>query len=178
MRFAALLLIVACSDPEPTGPSITSRVEYKDIPLFIQPAIDVLVVVDNSPQAAPHRATFQEAARQLGSALETLPIIHTPDLHLGIVTTDLGSRGADDTTATAHGDCSPNGDGGVMFTAASTTSLNYLIDARRGDGVRELNYAGSLGDALASTVEALPTGCSFPRPLEAIRRSLHNPSNP
>jgi len=178
MRLVVLVVLtLGCtSDPQPaTGPVTTSHVVRREIPLGIQHQLDLLFVVDNSPQMAAHRATLIANARNFIDVLDREPL-GFPDLHLAVITTDVGSRGAGDNTASVHGDCSENGDAGVM-KAAGAIGHNYFTDQRRGDGIRELDYDGSLDDALAATFEALPTGCSFPRPLEAVRRAVANPAN-
>jgi hypothetical protein len=177
MRFVVpLIAVVACVEQPsgPAGPSVSSHTAKRQFGLPMQFPVDVLFVVENSPQMAAHRATLVANAQNFVAALDLFPF-GRPDLHLGVITSDVGSRGGLDNTATAHGDCSENGDAGIMKSTA--TGGNFWIDTRAADGNAITNYTGSLADQLAATIEALPTGCSFPRPLEAVRRAVANPSN-
>ncbi len=95
---------VACAEPAaPQGPFITSRVVRKEALLPRRAALDVLFVVDSSPAMAAHRQTLVANATRFIDMLETNGG-GLPDLHLGVVTTDVGTRGALDASSTAHGD--------------------------------------------------------------------------
>jgi hypothetical protein len=171
----ALALMSCSEDPPPNDPQVTSFVSRKDIPMSINRQIDVLFVVDNSPAMAPHREAVLAASRDIVATLAGLQG-GLPDIHLGFVTTDVGSRGAEDSTATTHGDCSPNGDAGEL--RAPTGVELFLEDILQRDGTRLRNYDGELADVVEAAIDQLGTsGCSFPRPLEAVRRSLRNPVN-
>ena len=169
--------MVSCVDPmEASGPQVTSRVVRRELPLATQPTLDLLFVVDSSPAMAPHRVALLDNAARFIADLETSPG-GLPDLHIGVATTDVGTRGADDLDSQARGDCSADGDAGVML-AARTVAGNVLTDARLADGTRQRNYAGTLAEAFTASVAlAGTTGCSFPRPLEAMRRALESPVN-
>jgi hypothetical protein len=93
---------------------------------------------------------------------------------MGIITADVGTRGALDTRSDPEGDCTEDGDGGVMIAARGVTG-NYLIH-----GADQQNFSGTLADAFAASMaDAITTnGCSFSRPFEALRRALVSPFNP
>ncbi len=174
-RWFALCVVMACSEPvAPSGPVTTSYVVQRQIPLLGQPELDLLFVVDNSPAMAAHRANLSANAHALVAAIEGLQF-GMPDLHLGVITTDVGTRGAEDNSASPIAGCTVNGDAGIA--RAEGAIGNFFTDRRLPSGNRELNYEGSLDDALAATFDALPTGCAFPRPLEAVRRAIANPAN-
>ena len=90
-----------------------------------------------------------------------------PDIHLGVVTSDLGSSGADGMTApsiggTAQGGCSGQGKAGALkpYGTALVTG-KYISDAppAAAGGMRMTNYTGSLADAftaIASAVQPMP----------------------
>jgi hypothetical protein len=170
--------ITSCAEPaEPTEPTVTSHVVRREIPLQRHVQLDLLFVIDSSPAIATHRPTLVANARTLVDVLGTIPG-GPPDLHLGIVTTDVGTRGAGDSTSTAHGDCSPDGDAGAPLIEGSVTG-RFLSDAPQLDGSRVTNYTGELGQIVQASFDriAAGTGCSFVRPLEAMRRALANPEN-
>src|SRR3990167_5832601 len=72
------------------GPRIVTVVELPAPPLV---AVDVLLVVDDSPSMAPKQAKFADALPALVERLAARPG-GLPDLHLGVVTTDLGTSGS------------------------------------------------------------------------------------
>lgn len=178
LRYAVpLVAVVACFDePRDPGLEVTSHVARKEIPLSPQGQLDLLFVVDTSPSMAPHREAMLANAGELVAVLNSLDG-GVPDLHVGFVSADLGSRGSDDEAATTHGDCSADGGAGVL-RAAHTVAGPFITDVRREDGIRELNYDGDLGAAVAASFDHLgTTACPFPRPLEAAVRAIENPAN-
>ncbi len=77
---------------------------------------------------------------------------------------------------TAHGDCSADGDaGGPLFQGPVTG--RFLTDRPQRDGSRVRNYTGDLGALLLANLDTGSSGCSFVRPLEAMRRALVDPAN-
>lgn len=177
MRHPWLLALAFAScfeEAPPAGPTTTSFVVRREIPLLSQQQIDLVFVVDNSPAMASHRANLSTNARRFVDALGDLQF-GMPDVHIGVITTDVGARGSEDTTATPVGDCTANGDAGVSRAVGAIG--NFFTDRRLSDGTRQINYDGNLDDNLAATFDALPTGCSFARPLEAIRHAIDNPAN-
>jgi hypothetical protein len=171
------LLATACTDsPDPpSGPEVTSVSQLIAVPLQRRFAVDVLFVVDTSPGFAPHREALLANSRtfmtKLGAFFGGLP-----DLHIGVVSADVGTRGPGGGPAPTIGDCAGDGDAGVMHAPANVTG-NVIEDRRTFDGARDRNYTGTLADTFADAVAALPTGCSFPRPLEAMRRALQHRGN-
>lgn len=145
-----------------------------------EPALDILVVMDNSFGMEPKQATFLSAFAELITVLLDPPVnpetgvkIREPlkDLHLGVVSTDLGV-GMEVPTCEV-----PLGDDGI------------LQNAPRGDGCESsypmfLSYAFPEGsDPDRAAVEKLAndftciaalggTGCGFEQPLEAARKAL------
>jgi hypothetical protein len=143
--------------------------------------LDVLFVIDNSPAIAPLRGRLLESYRRFMGVLETFSG-GLPDLHIGVVTTDVGTRGAYDTApgpsiGTGDGSCTSDGDRGELRRVPAIAG-NFLSDIGRADGSRERNYTGSLADAFAQLADVGAAGCTYVRPLEAARRALGgNPAN-
>jgi hypothetical protein len=131
--------------------------------------LDLLFVVDDA-NAAAEQAKLVTQAAALVQVLESLPD-GLPDLHLGIVTTDLGTAGH----ATAG--CSAAGDAGAFragpgpgATCAQTplqSGATYL--AQNGDS---RNFTGQLEAALSCLLPVGTTGCGFIQPLAAAARAL------
>src|SRR5206468_9681439 len=97
-----------------------------------------------------------------------------PNLHLGVVSTDLGtgvfsgSEGCTDhdgaLQATARGACAP-------------PSGNFISDVSDVNGGRLVNYSGTLDDTFACIAPLGTNGCGFPQPMAAVTRALANPAN-
>jgi hypothetical protein len=142
--------------------------------------VDLLFVIDSSPGAAPHRARLLEGYRRF---IEVLEGFHggAPDLHLGVVTADVGTRGAYEpgpgpSIGAGPGACSSEGDRGELRRIAPAGGT-FLVDVARPDGARARNYEGSLADAFSRLADVGAAGCAYARPLEAMRRALENPAN-
>jgi hypothetical protein len=176
----ALLAAAGCTDPAPPdGPAIIGGVARIELPLFTTRNVDLLFVIDNSPVIAPQRAKLLDNYRRFIDVLETFPG-GLYDLHIGVVTADVGTRGAFDSSGpsigTGPGSCTSEGDRGELRRAPSIDG-NFLFDIARPDGTRERNYTGSLADAFVQLADVGAAGCIYPRPLEAMQRALGNPAN-
>jgi hypothetical protein len=150
----------------------------------VQPArdLDLLYVLDNSAA----RGNYDAMASQLGELATQLANVdgQLPSLHVGVVTTDLGTRGRlDADPAPAVGRCAGDGDGGALVVLdGGLASGSFLEDLRGAGATRIRNFDGPLGDALARLTDPAPgtanTGCDFPQALEAMRRALDPATNP
>jgi hypothetical protein len=173
----------ACADePDgPSGPAVTSSVTRLELPVTRNRELDLLFVIDNSPGMDSQRAKMLANYRRFMEALETYAL-GLPDLHIGVVTTDLGTRapgeiGPGVSIGTGPGSCSADGDRGELRRAAAVGG-NFISDILQFDGTRGRNYTGSLADAFAQLADVGSTGCTYARPLEAARRALtDNPAN-
>jgi hypothetical protein len=152
-----------------------------EIPVLTAHDLDLLFVIDNSPAMAPQRAKLLESYRRFIQVLEAARG-GLPNVHIGVVTTDVGTRGAYDpgpgpSIGTGDGSCTADGDRGALRRAPSVDG-NFLSDIVRPDGTRERNYTGSLADAFVQLADVGAAGCTYARPLEAMRRALvGNPAN-
>ncbi len=173
----------ACTDPAPVEEPVTiSAVVRHELPFAgAHRNIDLLFVIDSSPAMAPHRARLLENYRRYVEILEAQPG-GLPDLHIGVVTADVGTRGPNDvgpgpTIGTGAGACTSEGDRGELRRATAEGGT-FLSDVVRPDGSRARNYAGSLADAVLGLADVGAAGCTYARPLEAMRRALAgNPAN-
>lgn len=150
----------------------------------VQPArdLDMLYVLDNSAA----RGNYDAMASQLGELATQLANVdgQLPSLHVGVVTTDLGSRGRlDARPAPAVGRCDGDGDGGTLVALDGGLAFGSFLEDLRGPGdARIRNFDGALGDALGRLTNPPPgtanTGCDFPQAMEAMRRALDPATNP
>lgn len=153
----------------------TSKVARVVLPLPRPMRVDLLFVVDNSPAMQPHRETLLANSRNFINTLNTIQG-GLPDVHIAVTTTDVGTRGANETSSVPRGDCSTEGDAGG-FQVSSSVFGSFIVDRVLADGTRGGNYLGDLDDAFAAMFDVGSSGCSVPRPLEAMRRALSNPAN-
>ncbi len=146
-----------------------------EIPIGGTNQIDVLFVIDNSPamagkteRVAAHVTAFADIMATLAGGV--------PDLHVGVITTDLGTAGSDGTAGAAigtpgQGGCAGNGDRGALHRGTAQILGNYLSDIPVETG-RDKNYVGELGPALVAMADVGTGGCAYARPLEATTRAL------
>ena len=171
MRAMFCLLLAACT------PAIDP---YK--PLDVQPArdLDILFVLDD----AADRGTYDQMASQLDVLQTRLAGVdgQLPSLHVGAVTTDLGTSGTRDEIPVATvGDCVGHGKAGQLQTFAGGPSGWFLEDLRGADGTRTRNYdSGDLTLELGKLTNpaSLADGCEYEQPLEAMRQALDPATNP
>jgi hypothetical protein len=147
--------------------------------------LDILFVLDDSGD----RGVYDRMASQLDVLESRLREVdgQLPSLHVGVVTTDLGTRGARDSIAGPRvGSCAGDGDAGRLVTfqgGRPVPSGAYLEDLRGSDGTRIRNFdSDDLVTELARLTAPAPgtanAGCEFEQPLEAMRRALDPLTNP
>jgi hypothetical protein len=144
--------------------------------------LDILYVLDNSPA----RGTYDQMASQLGVLQARLagPDGQLPSLHVGLVTTDLGTRARlDPQPGPPIGHCAGDGDAGKLVALDGGLSFGGFLEDLRGPGdTRIRNFDQALIPALARLTNPAPAtanpGCEFPQPLEAMRRALDAATNP
>jgi hypothetical protein len=175
----ACLVAAACTDESvpPTGDPSVSRVETRDIPMYRFREIDLLFVIDNSPAMAAHADHLRESYGRFMAALES-QYGGLADVHIGVVTGDLGARGADGLVHAPLGACHFDGDGGRLLRDVAPISGPFLSNVLKWFDTRETNYTGSLEEVFTALADVGASGCPFSQPLEAMRLALdHNPAN-
>ncbi len=132
--------------------------------------VDVLFVIDNGASSTEWQ---QKLALQLPNFVNVLKGTPTPlDLHLAIVTTDLGVPS--DSTSSIM--CATPGDGGAFqskpqgtcTTSPLASGATFFAD----DGQGTTNFTGSLGTDLQCLVPLGGKGCGFEQPLAAAAHAL------
>jgi hypothetical protein len=159
------------------------RVEYKDIPVTVNRNIDILFVIDDSPSMLDKQTNLKANFPTFINVLNTIEG-GLPDVHIGVVSSDLGTKGADDATAgpgigSGPGSCSGTGKGGNLQTNGTTLVTGaFISDTLNSTGTRTTNYTGSLENAFSAIASLGASGCGFEQHLEAAKRALNNnPAN-
>jgi hypothetical protein len=176
-------LLAGC--PDRTISEVTpeqGRVEYKDIPVTVNRDIDILFVIDDSPSMLDKQTNLKANFPQFIDVLNGIEG-GLPNVHIGVINSDLGTKGADGMTAagigSGPGSCSQGGDNGNLQTNGTTLVMGtFISDTKNTDGTRNKNYTGLLKDAFAALASVGAGGCGFEQHIEAAKRALsNNPSN-
>ena len=182
----SLLVAVLAGCPDRTTSEVNpqqGRVEVKDIPVNANRNVDILFVIDDSPSMLDKQSNLKRNFPELIRVLETIPG-GLPDVHIGVVTSDVGTKGTQDASPGAaigqlgNGGCAGTGQGGNLQTFGAPITGTFISDIRQPDGTRTRNYTGNLSDVFATMASAGVGGCGFEQHLEAMRRALdNNPAN-
>ena len=159
------------------------RVETKDIPVTVNRDIDILFLVDDSPSMADKQANLAANFPNFINVLTTIPG-GLPNVHIGVATSDLGSKAADGTNAGAIGSgigsCGAGGGKNGNLQLGMATSMvtgTFLSDVQSG-ATRQQNYTGTLASVFGAMATVGASGCGFEQHLEAAKRALNNnPAN-
>ncbi len=156
------------------------RVEYKDIPVTVNRNVDLLFVIDDSPSMADKQENLGTNFPNFINVLNTIQG-GLPDVHIGIVTSDMGTKGTQDAAPGAPigqigmGGCSGTGDGGNLQTFGAAVTGTYLSDIKQTNGTRTRNYTGDLSAVFSQMAKGAGAGgCGFEMHLEAMKRALNN----
>jgi hypothetical protein len=178
-RLACVCALAACS----TGDVVVigDLQEVATLKAIPNRDLDVLFVVDNSPSMTEKQASLAASFPRMLDPLATLDS-GVPNLHIGVVTSDMGTTGSADPSHPAPsismgpGACAGFGDDGALHTAAAVTG-SFIVDVAQPDGSRMVNYTGTLGDAFAQLASVGDVGCGFEQHLRSMQRGLTNPAN-
>ena len=132
--------------------------------------VDILFVIDSSPAMQP----FQEIVHTNIADVATLSMQRLGgDVHVGVITADLGDGTADELTA-LPGSCHGLGDAGALRRSVLVDGA-FMTDRRTQDGDL-VNFRGDFASALENLTDVGASGCAHTQPLEAIRIALdHDP---
>ena len=158
-------------------------------PVMVLPAIpnrdlDLLFVIDNSPSMADKQASLVASFPLMMDTLSTLQG-GLPNLHIGVVTSDMGTLGSADNGVPGPtigggfpGGCVGVGDDGeLQHEAPGVLTGSYIVDIGNTDGTRTQNYTGELRDVFGQIATVGEDGCGFEQHLAAMRRAIENPAN-
>ncbi|MGE3460011.1 MAG: hypothetical protein AB7O24_33180, partial [Kofleriaceae bacterium] len=145
--------------------------------------LDLLFVIDDSPSMLDKQEALAAAFPQMMDVLSQLDG-GLPNLHIGVVTSDMGTSASESPPgptvgSVGQGGCAGNGLGGALRIAEGSTldSLPFLVDVERPDGGRERNYTGALRDAFTANARVGASGCGFEQHLSAMSHAFTNPAN-
>jgi hypothetical protein len=184
MRTAIVLALLAACDPDPLcetrcEPPDIERETVLEIKAIQNPDLDLLFVIDDSPSMLDKQNAFARAFPALVARLATIEG-GTPNLQLGVISPDMGTKGAavvepgPQIGQPGAGGCAGSGKAGTLQTGrAMLAETSFLRSAR--DGSR--NFAGTIEDAFTQMTALGAGGCGFEQPLHALRASFENESN-
>jgi hypothetical protein len=149
------------------GATAISR-EYS-VSLINQRKVDFLFLIDDSSSMAAAQATLRQSFGRFVAALRAAPG-GLPDLHIAVVSSDMGAGDASISTCDSTG-----GKQGIFqYTARGTctstglqSGATFISDA---GGVK--NYTGNLEDVLGCIAPLGEAGCGFEHQFAAIIRAL------
>lgn len=184
LGITAVGLLAGCPDRSISKPDVSQgRVEYKDIPVTVNRDIDILFVIDDSPSMADKQTNLRNNFPNFINVLNTIEG-GLPNVHIGVVTSDLGTKAADGTAATtipgSVGGCSSSGgkNGNLQTNGTTVVTGTYISDIKDTTGMRQVNYTGMLSDAFTAIASVGAAGCGFEQHIEAAKRALdNNPGN-
>jgi hypothetical protein len=142
--------------------------------------LDILFVIDNSPSMADQQVALAAAFPQMIDVLGQIDG-GLPNLHIGVVTSDMGTSATASTTPAPaigqidQGGCSGRGDDGRLQTVAAMTD-NFLSDVDHA-GTRVRNFTGELRDVFGELARVGAGGCGFEQHLSAMQQALTRPDN-
>jgi hypothetical protein len=178
-------LLTAC--PDRTISEVNpeqGRVEFKDIPVNLNRNVDILFVIDDSGSMADKQQNLRDNFPNFINVLNTIQG-GLPDVHIGVVSSDMGAKGQDDASPGAgvgtvgQGGCANTGkDGRLLLGQATGVTGTFLSDIKLTDGSRQQNYTGDLAATFGAMATIGATGCGFEQHLHAMQRALeNNPAN-
>jgi len=145
--------------------------------------LDLLFVIDNSPSMSSKQISLAENFPRMIDRLEQLDG-GLPNLHLGVITSDMGTQGSAVATpgpgigTVGQGGCAGVGDDGGLQHAGDPALVDgFVIDVAEPSGVRTRNYTGDLHDEFTRLARVGAVGCGFEQHLAAMRRAFTNPAN-
>jgi hypothetical protein len=153
-------LVPAAQCPEGTQPRVVA--------LGTPVKLDLLFMIDDSPSMQEEQSNLARNFPRLIDELKKLPT-GFPDLHLGVVSSDMGSG------ATAlSGACGNSLGDRAVLQVRSGCGLDpkngrYLVSQ---DGGSQNNFAGDISDVFACMAMLGTDGCGFEHQLQSVRMAL------
>jgi hypothetical protein len=160
-----------CAPPPEPG----DRVEV----MTVTPNLDLLFVIDDSGTMADKQNALRQAFPAFAAQLDA-------NLHIGVISTDMGAKGRLDAIpgpgvgTVGQGGCSGLGKGGQLLINGAPIIPNaqgeqepFLSTDRLGN----TNFSGTLEDAFTAMASLGATGCGFEQQLHAMRVALSETSN-
>ncbi|HUQ01584.1 MAG TPA: hypothetical protein VM261_03775 [Kofleriaceae bacterium] len=167
LRLASALslsfVLAACGGEDELVPQVCTDRRAENVPP--SDLVDVLVVLDTTASMTEHAAEVRALAGTLDASLQTVGrSVAGMDVHLAVVTSDLGAAGVPG--------CDTTGDG-AAFVGGARCGLDgaFLRDTANGDA-RAQNFTGPREDAIACLLAEAASTCPVSQPLNAAVRAL------
>ena len=144
------------------------------------PNLDLLFVIDDSPSMSDKQVALAAAFPRMIDVLGTIDG-GLPNLHIGVVTSDMGTSASGSVTPgpaigqIGSGGCSGRGDDGALQRIPAM-SASFLSDVAN-NGTRDRNYTGELRDVFGQLARVGAGGCGFEQHLSSMRSALTSPAN-
>ncbi len=169
-------LLGGCPDRTIAGvPVVQGTVDVKDLPAVPRKDVDILFLIDDSLSMVEEQASLKANFGRFISVLEGIQG-GLPNIHIGVVTPNLGTSAIDGTKGSPVGTCVNGGEGGKMRRTMGGGA--FLSDIDDGNGGRVRNYTGTLTEAFDQLASVGANGCGIEQHLEAVKRALdNNPEN-
>ena len=167
-------------DAMPDGPAV-QRTLVVTSKALANPDLDLLFVVDDSPSMIDKQISLKAAFPMLVAQLSSVTG-GVPNLHLGVVSTDMGTKGSAVATAGApigqlgNGGCSMSGKNGALQVGAATLMNGDKFVKLDRSGTK--NFSGTLEETFSAMASLGAGGCGFEQDLHAMRKSLEAGVNP
>lgn len=171
----SLVSLVACKDTIVVG-GLSEVASMRSIP---NRDLDILFVIDDSASTGDKQARLAAAFPQMMDVLAQVEG-GLPNLHIGVITTDMGTSNSGGPPGPAvgqlgSGGCSGVGKDGILQRTQLMTDA-WLSDVEGPTG-RVRNYTGTLRETFGELARVGYSGCGFEQPLAAMKRALTNPLN-
>jgi hypothetical protein len=161
-----LLALWACTShplekPLPQ-PEQETRQEYEANPIR---QVDILFLIDNSPSMREEQDRLRANFPQFMAALDEIDG-GRPDVHIGVVSSDLGILNGRDNCGR------PGGDRGALIvrnTCGLDPNARFLVSNDRG---RQNNFTGDIGQVFSCMAALGAEGCGIEHQLQAVRLAL------
>jgi hypothetical protein len=172
----ASLLLSACHSTSVVG-GLQEVASMRSIP---NRDLDILFVVDDSVSTLDKQIRLAAAFPKMIDVLSQIDG-GLPNLHIGVVTSDMGTSNAGGPPGPAVGQvgaggCAGNGNDGALRKTAAMSDV-FLSDIEGPNGTRIRNYTGELRDTFGELAKVGANGCGFEQHLSAMKRALENPLN-
>jgi hypothetical protein len=179
LRVGAVIALMSAACGEVKDPVPPNRQTVLELPATPNRDLDLLFVIDDSPSMLDKQMNLTANFPSFLDRLQTLPG-GLPNLHVGVVTTDMGTKASGSATPgpaigqVGQGGCAGTGKGGALQIGAAQLTEKFLRDEAGAGGSRVRNYTGSLADVFKAMASAGAGGCGFEQPLAAMRAALDN----
>ena len=177
------LVASACGGGGADGPEPEVRQVAVELAATPIRDLDLLFVIDDSIGMVEAQLNLATGFPGFFDRLQAVPA-GRPNLHLGIISTDVGTRAsvggasAPPIGQIGLGGCGGSGKAGVLQTNNTPVTDRFVIDVEGPSGGRMTNYTGSLAQVFRQMVVLGAGGCGFEQPLAALRLALeNNPTN-